>query len=55
MRLPNKWSSKLRDDWQPAPKIGQHSVEILREIGVAQADIDAMMKDSATSDGSLKK
>ncbi|MBM3343924.1 MAG: CoA transferase [Betaproteobacteria bacterium] len=55
MRLPNKWSTKLRDDWQPAPKIGQHSVDILREIGVPQSDIDAMIQDGATSDGRLKR
>ena len=54
MRMPNKWSSKLRDDWQPAPKIGQHSVEILQEIGLNQSDIDAMVSVGATVDGRLK-
>ncbi len=54
MRMPNKWSSKIREDWMPAPKLGQHSVEILHEIGVDDQSIDVMVKDGATTDGSLQ-
>jgi crotonobetainyl-CoA:carnitine CoA-transferase CaiB-like acyl-CoA transferase len=55
MRLPNKWSTGVRREWNPAAKLGQHSVEILREIGYADAEIDALLAGGATVDGRLKK
>ncbi len=55
MRLPNKWSSGVRREWSPAPKLGQQSVEILRELGYADADIDALIASGITLDGRLKK
>ena len=55
MRLPNKWSSGVRREWVPAPKLGQHGVEILREIGYHDADIDAMIAAGVTIDGRLRK
>ena len=55
MRLPNKWSSGVRREWSPAPKLGQNSVEILREIGASDAEIDAMIASGVTLDGRLKK
>jgi crotonobetainyl-CoA:carnitine CoA-transferase CaiB-like acyl-CoA transferase len=55
MRLPNKWSSGTRRDWTPAPKLGQHSVEILREAGYDAAAIEAMVASGATLDGRIAK
>lgn len=55
MRLPNKWSCGTRRDWNPAPKLGQQSVEILKEIGLDNSEIDAMIHSGATTDGRLKK
>ena len=55
MRLPNKWSSGVRREWVPAPKLGQHGVEILREIGYHDADIDAMIAAGVTIDRRLKQ
>ena len=55
MRLPNRWSTDVRREWNPAPKLGQHSVEILREIGYDNAEIDAMVAGGTTVDGRLKK
>jgi crotonobetainyl-CoA:carnitine CoA-transferase CaiB-like acyl-CoA transferase len=55
MRLPNKWSSGTRRDWSAAPKLGQHSVEVLREAGYDDAAIEAMVATGATVDGRLKK
>ena len=55
MRSPNKWSSGVRREWNPAPKLGQNSVEILRELGYADADIDAMIAGGVTVDGRIEK
>jgi crotonobetainyl-CoA:carnitine CoA-transferase CaiB-like acyl-CoA transferase len=53
MALPNKLSSGARSDFRPAPKVGQHSVELLRELGYGDGAIDAMLASGATVDGSL--
>jgi crotonobetainyl-CoA:carnitine CoA-transferase CaiB-like acyl-CoA transferase len=55
MRLPNKWSCGVRQEWNPAPKLGQHSVEILRSVGYGDAEIEAMIASGATLDGRLDK
>jgi crotonobetainyl-CoA:carnitine CoA-transferase CaiB-like acyl-CoA transferase len=55
MRLPNKWSCGARREWNPAPKLGQHSAEILREVGYSDAEIDAMISSGVTVDGRIKK
>jgi crotonobetainyl-CoA:carnitine CoA-transferase CaiB-like acyl-CoA transferase len=54
MRLPNKWSTGVRREWNPAPKLGQHSVEILREIGRTDAEIEAMIAAGVTLDGRIR-
>ncbi len=54
MRLPNKWSCGTRREWHPAPKLGQHSVEILREAGYTQTEIDQLLADGVTVDGRIK-
>lgn len=51
MRLPNKWSTGARKEWNPAPKLGQDSREILREAGLSEAQIDEMVASGATIDG----
>jgi crotonobetainyl-CoA:carnitine CoA-transferase CaiB-like acyl-CoA transferase len=55
MRLPNKWSSGVRREWNPAPKLGQQSVEILREIGCTETEIEAMIAAGTTLDGRIDK
>jgi crotonobetainyl-CoA:carnitine CoA-transferase CaiB-like acyl-CoA transferase len=53
MRLPNQWSCGVRQGWRPAPKLGQQSVEILREAGLSEAEIQALLDTGATLDGRL--
>ena len=55
MMLPNTISGGARCDFRPAPKIGQHSVEILREIGYREADIEVMVANGTTVDGRITK
>ena len=51
MRLPNKWSSGAREEWRPAPKLGQDSVDVLREAGYGEAEIEALIAAGVTVDG----
>lgn len=53
IRLPNKWSSGVRREWNPAPKLGQNSVDILRELGYDAAEIERMVANGATFDGRI--
>jgi crotonobetainyl-CoA:carnitine CoA-transferase CaiB-like acyl-CoA transferase len=55
MMLPSRLSGGARRDFRPAPKIGQDSVELLRELGYGDADIDAMLASGATVDGRIGK
>lgn len=54
IRPPNEWSCGTRREWIPAPKIGQQSVEILREVGCSEVEIDRMIAEGATLDGSVR-
>ena len=55
MALPNKSTAGSRTDFMPAPKVGQHTVEVLREAGYDQAAIDAMVAAGIAVDGRLEK
>ena len=55
MALPNQTSAGARSDFMPAPKIGQHSVEILREAGCTDAEIERLVASGVTLDGRLKQ
>jgi crotonobetainyl-CoA:carnitine CoA-transferase CaiB-like acyl-CoA transferase len=55
MDLPNKLSRGVRGDFSPAPKIGQHSVEILREAGLSEDAIQSMVAEGVTKDGRVTK
>ena len=55
MRLPNRWSCGTRRGWSPAPKLGQQSVELLREVGYSEAEIERMIAEGVTLDGRIGK
>jgi crotonobetainyl-CoA:carnitine CoA-transferase CaiB-like acyl-CoA transferase len=53
MTLPNRLSGGARRDFSAAPKIGQHSVEILAEAGYGEDEIRGMVEAKVTLDGSV--
>jgi len=55
MTLPNKLSKGARTDFAAAPKLGQHSVEILAEVGFKDEEIERMVAARVTLDGRIRK
>ena len=53
MALPNRISGGVRRDFRPAPKIGQDSVPLLRELGYGVTEIEKMIAGGATVDGRI--
>jgi crotonobetainyl-CoA:carnitine CoA-transferase CaiB-like acyl-CoA transferase len=53
MALPNRISGGARRDFRPAPKIGQDSVALLRELGYSETEINSMIASGATVDGRI--
>lgn len=49
MRLPSRWSESSPDEPRPAPRLGQHSVEVLKEVGYADAEIEVMRAAGVTA------
>jgi len=48
MATPGAWSQTPPGALRPAPRLGEHSVEILREAGYANAEIEAMIASGVT-------
>jgi crotonobetainyl-CoA:carnitine CoA-transferase CaiB-like acyl-CoA transferase len=48
MRAPGRWSESAPGGLRPAPRLGEHSVEILREAGYADDEIEAMIASRVT-------
>jgi crotonobetainyl-CoA:carnitine CoA-transferase CaiB-like acyl-CoA transferase len=53
MRLPNKTTFHPRQEVKGAPKLGQHSVDVLTDAGLAEAEIQALIDNGAVIDGRL--
>ena len=53
MRLPNKTSFSPRRELMGAPKLGQHSVEVLRDAGLGDAEIQALVGNGVVIDGRI--
>jgi crotonobetainyl-CoA:carnitine CoA-transferase CaiB-like acyl-CoA transferase len=48
-KIPNTFHGGMREDELPAPTLGQHTGEVLREIGYTEEDIARMSEDGAVS------
>jgi crotonobetainyl-CoA:carnitine CoA-transferase CaiB-like acyl-CoA transferase len=48
MGVPSKWSESMPDAGRPAPRLGEHSIEVLREAGYADTEIDTMLAAGVT-------
>lgn len=53
MKMTNKSTAGARTDFMPAPKIGQQTVEILREAGYSEKEIQSMVTAGIAVDGRL--
>jgi crotonobetainyl-CoA:carnitine CoA-transferase CaiB-like acyl-CoA transferase len=49
--IPSRWSREQPRVTRPPPRIGEHSVEILREAGYAGEEIAALCAEGAVVDG----
>jgi len=48
MATPSSWSATPPDELRPAPRLGEHSAEILREAGYRDTEINEMIKAGVT-------
>jgi crotonobetainyl-CoA:carnitine CoA-transferase CaiB-like acyl-CoA transferase len=49
--IPSRWSASRPSIRRPPPRLGEHSVEVLRETGYTPAEIDQLIAEGATVDG----
>ena len=49
--IPSRWSRSRPSIRRPPPRLGEHSVEVLREVGYTPAEIDQLIAEGATIDG----
>ena len=48
MAVPSQWSASPPAVSRPAPRLGEHSIEVLREAGYTDAEIDVMIAAGVT-------
>jgi crotonobetainyl-CoA:carnitine CoA-transferase CaiB-like acyl-CoA transferase len=48
MAVPSRWSESSPGEPRPAPRLGEHSVEILREAGYTDVEVDALIANAVT-------
>lgn len=52
MAVPSHWSDTPPDPDRPVPRLGEHSIEVLRELGYEESRIQALVQAGVTLDGS---
>jgi crotonobetainyl-CoA:carnitine CoA-transferase CaiB-like acyl-CoA transferase len=55
LAFPNRFSAGGRENFRPAPLMGGDSIEILREIGYRNEEIDELVRSRVTVDGRNSK
>jgi len=50
--IPSRWSKSRPSVDRPPPRLGEHSLEVLREAGLTPAEIDRLIAEGAAVDGS---
>jgi crotonobetainyl-CoA:carnitine CoA-transferase CaiB-like acyl-CoA transferase len=48
MQLPSVWSGSVPESFRPAPRLGEHSGEVLGEAGLSPDEIAALAASGAT-------
>jgi crotonobetainyl-CoA:carnitine CoA-transferase CaiB-like acyl-CoA transferase len=51
--IPSRWNGAALKIARHAPRLGEHSLSILKEAGLSADDIDALVRSGATIDGEL--
>ena len=51
--IPSRWNGATLPISRHAPRVGEHSVSILKEAGIAAEEIAALLASGATVDGEL--
>ena len=49
--IPSQWSESALAITRHPPRLGEHSVEVLREAGLSDAEIESLKSEGATVDG----
>ena len=52
--IPSRWNGAALKITRHAPRLGEHSVAILKEAGIPDDEIEALITSGATTDGKLK-
>ncbi len=52
--IPSRWNGNGLEIGRHAPRLGEHSVEVLKDAGLAAAEIETLLRSGATIDGALK-